>query len=395
MSSKTIKAPGIRFAGYTDPWEQRKLGDVADRYDNLRIPVAANLRVPGSTPYYGANGIQDYVEGYTHEGEFVLVAEDGANDLKNYPVKYVKGRIWVNNHAHVVQGKKDECDNKFLAYSINRANIESLLVGGGRAKLNAEVMMGIDLLIPDYEEQKQIGVYFEEIDNLITLHQRKYDLFVTAKKNMLEKMFSKDGSNYPEIRFAGFKEIWEERRLGEISEKVTEKNKSNKYSETLTNSAEHGIISQRDFFDKDISNEKNLDGYYVVGEDDFVYNPRISSLAPVGPIKRNKLGRTGVMSPLYYVFRTHNIDNTFLEYYFEATSWHKFMRLNGDSGARADRFAIKDSVFTEMPIPYPTLAEQKLIGEFFDLISYIITLQQREVESLKKIKRTLQQQMFV
>ena len=100
----------------------------------MRIPVAANLRVPGATPYYGANGIQDYVEGFTHDGEFVLVAEDGANDLKNYPVKCVKGRIWVNNHAHVLQGKQNIADNQFLAFSINRADIESLLVGGGRAK---------------------------------------------------------------------------------------------------------------------------------------------------------------------------------------------------------------------------------------------------------------------
>lgn len=82
-------------ASYSLSWEQRKVQDVADRLDNLRIPVAANLRVHGTTPYYGANGIQDYVEGFTHDGEFVLVAEDGANDLKNYPVKCVNGRIWA------------------------------------------------------------------------------------------------------------------------------------------------------------------------------------------------------------------------------------------------------------------------------------------------------------
>lgn len=154
-------------------WEQRKLEDIADRYDNLRIPVAANLRIAGSTPYYGANGIQDYVDGYTHEGEFVLVAEDGANDLKNYPVKCVKGRIWVNNHAHVLQGKRDIADNLFLSFSLNQADIESLLVGGGRAKLNAETMMGIEMSLPKIEEQRQIGAYFAQLDDLITLHQRK------------------------------------------------------------------------------------------------------------------------------------------------------------------------------------------------------------------------------
>lgn len=181
--------PEIRFAGFTDPWEQRKVSDVANRFDNLRIPVAANLRIPGTTPYYGANGIQDYVEGFTHEGEFVLVAEDGANDLKNYPVKYVNGRIWVNNHAHVLQGKFEILENKFFAYSISQINIEALLVGGGRAKLNAEVMMSLELYIPNFNEQKFIGRYFAQLDQLITLHQRKLEKLQHIKKACLEKMF--------------------------------------------------------------------------------------------------------------------------------------------------------------------------------------------------------------
>ena len=210
------KTPKLRFKGFTDAWEQRKLGEIADRYDNLRIPVAANLRISGSTPYYGANGIQDYVDGYTHEGEFILVAEDGANDLKNYPVKSVKGRIWVNNHAHVLQGKNEIADNKFLAFAISQADIESLLVGGGRAKLNAEALMEINLLLPEKQEQVSIGNYFVNLDNLITLHQRKLDRLKNIKKSMLDKMFPKDGEVVPEIRFKGFTDAWEQRKLGEI-----------------------------------------------------------------------------------------------------------------------------------------------------------------------------------
>ena len=167
------KEKSKKFRYIKNAWEQRKVREVTDRYDNLRIPVAASLRVAGTTPYYGANGIQDYVDGYTHDGEFILVAEDGANDLKNYPVKCVKGRIWVNNHAHVLQGKYDCADNQFLAYAISQADIESLLVGGGRAKLNAETLMGIDLLLPNKAEQIRIGKYLAQLDNLITLHQRK------------------------------------------------------------------------------------------------------------------------------------------------------------------------------------------------------------------------------
>ena len=181
--------PEIRFSGFIDDWEQRKVREVTDRYDNLRIPVAASLRVAGTTPYYGANGIQDYVDGYTHDGEFILVAEDGANDLKNYPVKCVKGRIWVNNHAHVLQGKYDCADNQFLAYAISQADIESLLVGGGRAKLNAETLMGIDLLLPNKAEQIRIGKYLAQLDNLITLHQRELEKLKKIKLSMLEKMF--------------------------------------------------------------------------------------------------------------------------------------------------------------------------------------------------------------
>ena len=168
------KEKSKKFRYIKNAWEQRKVREVTDRYDNLRIPVAASLRVAGTTPYYGANGIQDYVDGYTHDGEFILVAEDGANDLKNYPVKCVKGRIWVNNHAHVLQGKYDCADNQFLAYAISQADIESLLVGGGRAKLNAETLMGIDLLLPNKAEQIRIGKYLAQLDNLITLHRRAY-----------------------------------------------------------------------------------------------------------------------------------------------------------------------------------------------------------------------------
>ena len=154
-------------------WEQRKLEEISNRFDNLRVPVSANDREKGTTPYYGANGIQDYVKGFTHNGEFVLIAEDGANDLKNYPVKYVNGLFWANNHVHVVQGKEGICDNKYLKYCFTKTNIESLLVGGGRAKLNANIMMGIDLEIPSLNEQIKLGRMFSEIDNLITLHQRK------------------------------------------------------------------------------------------------------------------------------------------------------------------------------------------------------------------------------
>ena len=132
-------------------------------------------------------------------------------------------------------------------------------------------------------------------------------------------------------------------------------------------------------------NDENLNGYYIVRNDDFIYNPRISVTAPVGPINRNRLGRNGVISPLYTVFRTHDIDNLYLEFYFKTTKWHRFMKLNGDSGARFDRFTISSTQFMEMPIPYPTLEEQRKIGAYFESLATLITLHQCKRRVLPKL----------
>ena len=183
----------------------------------------------------------------------------------------------------------------------------------------------------------------------------------------------------PAIRFSGYTDTWEQRKLSDISTKVTRKNVNVHYTETLTNSAEQGIISQVDFFDKEISNKDNINGYYIVDNNDFIYNPRISTLAPVGPINRNKLNRTGIMSPLYTVFRSSNVDLGFLEWYFQSSHWHRYMKLKGDSGARADRIAIKDSTFFEMPIKIPVnIKEQVLIGETLEKFNQYITLHQQK-----------------
>ena len=208
-------------------------------------------------------------------------------------------------------------------------------------------------------------------------------------------MMSKEKRRVPKLRFPGFTEDWEQRKLSDISTKVTTKNVDVHYTETLTNSAEQGIISQVDFFDKEISNKDNINGYYIVENHDFIYNPRISTLAPVGPINRNKLNRTGIMSPLYTVFRASKVDLGFLEWYFQSNHWHRYMKLNGDSGARADRIAIKDSTFFDMPIKTPVnIKEQVLIGETLEKFNQYITLHQRKLDNLKLKKKALLQKLF-
>lgn len=186
---KGSMVPEIRFKGFTGNWKKYTLEEITERFDNLRIPITSNLRVSGRTPYYGANGIQDYVDGYTHDGEFVLLAEDGANDPLNYPVFFVQGKIWVNNHAHVLQGKPFIVDNRFLAFAIGQLSLGSLLVGGSRPKLNAGTMMNLQIAIPTLIEQQQIGQFFSHLDRLISLHRQKLEKLQSLKKAMLGQMF--------------------------------------------------------------------------------------------------------------------------------------------------------------------------------------------------------------
>ena len=181
--------PEIRFSGFTDTWKQRKLGEVVNRFDNLRIPITESSRISGSTPYYGANGIQDYVEGYTHDGEYILIAEDGANDINNYPVFRVHGKIWVNNHAHVLQTIGDIADNDYVAYALKSINIGPYLVGGSRPKLNADSLMKLEIKLPKLSEQIKIGKIFLRIDYQIENYSQKLKNLKTAKKSLLDKLF--------------------------------------------------------------------------------------------------------------------------------------------------------------------------------------------------------------
>lgn len=147
-----------------EDWEVKKLGEVCSILNNLRIPIKESSRIKGDTPYYGANGIQGYIEGFTHNGDYVLVAEDGANDLNNYPINYVSGKIWVNNHAHVLQGILSILNTRFLSYLLKSIDFQNVLVGGTRAKLNKSILEKIEFSIPSLTEQTRIATILSDMD---------------------------------------------------------------------------------------------------------------------------------------------------------------------------------------------------------------------------------------
>lgn len=175
-------------------WEQRKLEDVVEFLDTIRKPLEGAKRTPGPYPYYGASGIVDYVDGYLFDEELVLLSEDGANITdRNYPVCFLaSGKYWVNNHAHVLR-TKDGNENKFICNSLERKDYKQYNSGMAMPKLNQEVCRSIPINCPSFDEQKKIGAYLNNLDNLITLHQRKCDEIKEVKKFMLQNMFPQKG----------------------------------------------------------------------------------------------------------------------------------------------------------------------------------------------------------
>lgn len=385
--AKKRKKPEIRFKGFTDAWEQRKLGNIVDVISGKDYKHLSE----GDIPVYGTGGYMLSVnEALSYKEDAIGIGRKGTID-KPY---ILRAPFWtVDTLFYAVPNTNNDLD--FVLNIFQNINWKQKDESTGVPSLSKTLINETDILTPEYKEQKVIGAFFQNVYNIITLHQREYDKLSIIKKSMLEKMFPKDGSNVPEIRFNGFTDPWEQRKLSEIANKVNEKNVNFAVNETFTNSAEYGVISQRDFFDHDIFNLENIGGYYIVGEDDFVYNPRISATAPVGPINRNKLGRKGVMSPLYTVLKTHDIDSTFLEYFFKGNGWHSYMFFYGDTGARFDRFSIKNEVFFDMPISYPKIEEQRLIGRCLENLDNLITLHQRRLEKLRNIKSSCMEKMFV
>lgn len=375
---------------FTHPlvWEQRKLGElyslVSEKND---LTFGRESIISVANMYFNANvnvADEQYLRTYNvmRLGD---IAFEGHSNKEFSHGRFVENYIGdgIVSHIFTVLRPRVPFDVNYWRYAINNEKLMRLsLIRSTKASTMMHDLVPSDFLreaipTPTLAEQKEIGAFLVGLDHLITLHQRKHDKLVQLKKSMLDKMFPKPGETEPEIRFAGFTDPWEQRKLGEFSKKITTKNADGAFSETFTNSAEQGVISQLDYFDHDITNDANISGYYVVQPDNFVYNPRISVTAPCGPINRNRLNRAGVMSPLYTVFSVdESVDKTYLEHYFKTSRWHDFMFLEGNSGARSDRFSISDATFFEMPIWCPKIPEQRAIAKQLETMDSLITLHQ-------------------
>lgn len=378
------------------------MSDVADRFDNLRVPVTANLRKNGDTPYYGANGIQDYVDGYTHDGEYILVAEDGANNLKNYPINYVSGRIWVNNHAHVLQAIPNLANTRFLGYEIGRSNIISLLVGGGRAKLNADALMNMSLNLPKMHEQELITEIVKTISHTITLHEEKKHQLECLKSALLQKMFA-DKSGYPAVRFKGFSEAWESRKLFDVIVKIIDFRGRTPKKMGL-NWSERGHLALSALNVKDGYIDFSTDAHYA---NEILYKKWMSgnellkgqvlftTEAPMGNVAQVPDDGGYVLSQRTISFVSNNskITDNFLAVVLRSSKVQRALSTLASGGTAK---GVSQSTLSQLIMVIPiSLDEQQKIERIIGIVEELTRLYQNKLEILTELKKSLLQNMFI
>ena len=183
------KFPQLRFAGFADAWEQRKLGEITISFDSQRVPLESSTRQSGSYPYYGATGVIDSVNDYIFDGEYVLLAEDGANIVtRTSPIAYLThGKFWLNNHAHIM--KVREGSDYFLLSLLEKIDYSKFNSGTAQPKLNSKTVSGLNVMIPTAQEQMHIAALLRSLDKAIAIHQRKLEKLQELKKGYLQMMF--------------------------------------------------------------------------------------------------------------------------------------------------------------------------------------------------------------
>ena len=260
--------------------------------------------------------------------------------------------------------------------------------GAGRNKtLGQDRFLKSKVILPPIEEQHKIAAILITQDKVIELKEKRLAEKQRQKKYLMQQLLT------GKKRLPGFSEEWKIKPLKKLTEKQRKKNNGFQYRLILSNSAQHGIVSQDQEFDKEIANEERIDGYYIVIPGAFVYNPRISVTAPCGPINVNETGETGIMSPLYTVFTISSpqISQDFLKYYFQSSCWYKYVKGVANYGARHDRISISDGDFFDMPIPLPTKEEQNYIAKVLSAVDREIELLQQDIEQEKEKKKALMQ----
>ncbi|MFZ3455352.1 restriction endonuclease subunit S [Bifidobacterium adolescentis] len=398
---KTL-VPQIRFAGFTDPWEQRKLSSTCEQLSRTINP----LETPNeefteySMPAFDNNETAETVIGNSMNSLRKIV--DRPCLLVN-KLNVRKKRIW-----HVPRPEANAvCSSEFVPFSSHSSDLSFIKISllseritaylescssgssNSQKRVTPEIIMSSEIIAPSLAEQRRIGAFFDRLDSLITLHQRKYDKLCVLKKSMLDKMFPKGGSLYPEIRFAGFTDPWEQRKLGELYQKNDERNTDGLGSERTLSVASMTFNSAGNGAD-----DSSLPNYKRLRLGDIAFEGHANKEFAYGRFVLNDAGN-GIMSPRFTCLRPiAEQEYSFWKYFIHSEKVMRPILVNSTkSGTMMNELVVED--FLKQEILVPPLPEQCRIGAFFDRLDSLITLHQRKLELLRNIKKSMLDKMFV
>jgi len=381
--------PQIRFTGFTDPWEQRKLGDVANVCSGRDYKHLAE----GPIPVYGTGGYMTSVsKALSYDEDAIGIGRKGTID-KPYRLQ---APFWtVDTLFYAIP--EASSDINFLLCSFLNVDWKSKDESTGLPSLSKRAINETEVLVPDNGEQRRIGAFFDHLDSLITLHQRKYDKLCVLKKSMLDKMFPKGGSLYPEIRFAGFTDPWEQRKLGEVG--ITYSGLHGKTKDDFG----HGdafFVPYTNVFDNPVTDQGRLEHVEVdssqaeVKHGDVFFTVSSETPEEVG-MSSIWLGniRNVYLNSFCFGYRQDgSFDSLYLAYVLRSQSVRKQIELLAQG---ISRFNISKNKVMNVEVPKPSLGEQRRIGAFLDRLDSLITLHQRKLELLRNIKKSMLDKMFV
>lgn len=410
-NEKQRRIPKLRLPGFTDEWERRKLGEIAEIIGGGTPSTNVDAYWDGDIDWYAPAEIGEQI--YLNSSQRKITEEGlikcSAKILPAGTVLFTSragiGKTGIltqegctNQGFQSIVPKKEELDSYFIFTRSEELKRYGEIVGAGSTfvEVSGKQMANMDLMMPKtMEEQQTIGNYFANLDHLITIHKRKIENFKNWRKGLLQRMFPRDGETIPEIRFSGYKDEWEQRKLGDITQRV-QGNDGRMALPTLTISAGNGWLDQRDRFSSNIAG-KEQKNYTLLHKGELSYNHGNSKLAKYGTVFSLRTYEEALVPRVYHSFRvTNEADADFIEYVFATRLPDKELGKLISSGARMDGLLnINYEEFMSIKITVPTIGEQKRLGDYFRKFDNLIFLHQRKLAHLKELKKGLLQQMFV
>ena len=368
-----------------EEWKEYKLEEVINILDYKRIPLSSAERKTreGGFPYYGAQGIIDYINDYIFDGTYLLIAEDGENlkSKKQDIAQLAHGKYWVNNHAHIVESN-GICDIRYLCYILNNIDLSGYITGSAQPKLNQANLSAISIILPPLNLQEQIADFISMFDNKIELNQRINDNLEQQAQALFKSWFV-DFEPFKKGKFIDSElgmipEGWQVEELGNITNSITEKVGKRTDVKVLSPVNTGDLLLSEEYFTKQVYS-KNLAKYIMVAPNDFAYNPaRIN----IGSIGMNTFDFSGCVSPVYVVFRCEKEYHHFFNIFKATKNFKEEVNTRAIGGVR-QTLSYKD--FSLIKIVYPP---KEAVEQFNKIYSHIMTLIKKNVLENKRLHQT-------